>query len=104
MAARLWVVTRPFWDRSRLFFSRSIGREDERARRRSWAAAMRELSGQTEPSELLDSSSADGRERRTMAGGGKEEEQRRLREIKGALIKGLSLLSFDRGKEVEKEG
>lgn len=37
-------------------------------------------------------------------GGGKEEEQRRLREIKGALIKGLSLLSFDRGKEVEKEG
>lgn len=28
----------------------------------------------------------------------KEEEQRRLREIKGALIKGLSLLSFDRGQ------
>lgn len=33
-----------------------------------------------------------------------EEEQRRLREIKGALIKGLSLLSFDRGKEVGKAG
>ncbi|TKS66205.1 hypothetical protein D9C73_000261 [Collichthys lucidus] len=31
---------------------------------------MRELSGQTKPSELLDSSSADGRERRTMARGG----------------------------------
>lgn len=34
----------------------------------------------------------------------KEEEQRRLREIKGALIKGLSLLSFDRGKVVGKGG
>ncbi|KAM7365464.1 hypothetical protein PAMP_016385 [Pampus punctatissimus] len=34
----------------------------------------------------------------------KEEEQKRLREIKGALIKGLSLLLFDRGKEVEKGG
>lgn len=50
----------------------------------------------------LDSSPAEGRGR--MMGERKEEEQRRLREIKGALIKGLSLLSFDRGKEVGKGG
>lgn len=49
-----------------------------------------------------DSSPAERRER--MMGERKEEEQRRLREIKGALIKGLSLLLFDRGKEVGKEG
>lgn len=39
-----------------------------------------------------------------MMGERKEEKQRRLREIKGALIKGLSLLSFDRGKEVGRGG
>lgn len=53
-----------------------------------------------------DSSRAERRERERgrMMGQRKEEEQKRLREIKGALIKGLSPLSFDRSKEVGKGG
>lgn len=63
---------------------------------------MKEQSGQAEPSEFwqLPSKEERGDDGRRRGGG----EQTRLREIKGALIKGLSLLLFDRGGEVEKEG
>lgn len=66
-------------------------------------AGLDEGAGRTDGS-LQNSDSSPAERTGRMMGEREEEEQRRLREIKGAFIKGLSLLSFDRGKEVGKRG
>ena len=62
---------------------------------------MGERSGADKPG-LQKSDSSPAERTGRMMGGREEEEQRRLTEIKGALIKGSS--SFDRGEEVGKGG
>lgn len=90
--ARLWVATMSSRGPSRLREASGVWMKEP-----GDVVAIRERGLRT-----LDSSPAGRRGR--MMGERKEEKQRRLREIKGALIKGLSLLSFDRGKEVGRGG